>query len=101
MSFISRKVLPLCALAGLWVMGSGFAGLDVEMAAGIESVMDEQELGAARKGGLVKGRRGVHAATQVRHPLRSALHLQPVVGNVVDEIFRTEFAILHAGGLDC
>ena len=41
MSFISRKILPLGALAGLWVMGSGFAGLDVEMAAGIESVMDD------------------------------------------------------------
>ena len=41
MSFISKKVLPLSALAALWVLGSGFAGLDVEMAAGIESVMDD------------------------------------------------------------
>ena len=41
MSFISKKVLALGALAVLWVMGSGFTGLNVEMAAGIESVMDD------------------------------------------------------------
>ena len=41
MSFISRKILPLCALVALWVISSGFTGLNVEMAAGIESVMDD------------------------------------------------------------
>ena len=41
MSFISKKVLPLFCLMAFWLLGSGFAGLDVEMAAGIESVMDD------------------------------------------------------------